>query len=120
MFYTKYHHWILTQEISLKHTVCAIRIHIIDTMLATEHKMSQACPLELKTQFLGLCLSNTTEKFKHQHSNNCRNNYIALPIVSIIWEEWVGEGGKYVKARVSESNCEARTMTSGRQKSTVT
>jgi len=32
----------------------------------------------------------------------------------------VGEGENYVKARVSESNCEARTMTSGRQKSTVT
>jgi len=47
---------------------------------------------------------------------------MAFPIVSIIWEEWVGGGEEenYVKARVSESNCKARTMTSGRQKSTVT
>jgi len=28
MFYTKDHHWILTQEISLKHT-CDIRTHVI-------------------------------------------------------------------------------------------
>jgi len=25
--------------------------------------------MELKTQFLGLCSATTTEKFKHQHSN---------------------------------------------------
>jgi hypothetical protein len=31
-----------------------------------------------------------------------------------------GKDKNYVKARVSESNCQARTMTSGRQKSTVT
>jgi len=57
---------------------------------------------------------------------NCRNNLKLHGISNskhhLGKNGWEGEGEEenYVKARVSESNCEERTMTSGWQKSTVT